>query len=65
MRNIKRSRFSEYNVVAIVDDELNKQKLSLMNVKVYGTTKDIPRIVQEKKYRCHDISHRLSWKIWY
>ncbi len=34
--------------MAIVDDNPNKQHLSLWGVEVCGTTEDIPRIVQEK-----------------
>lgn len=49
VRSIKGNPFSEYKVVAIVDDNQNKQHLKLMNVKVCGTTKDISRIVQDKK----------------
>ncbi|MEL3960606.1 polysaccharide biosynthesis protein [Lysinibacillus endophyticus] len=48
IRSIKRNIKPEYLVVAVVDDNPNKQNLTLMNVKVCGTTKDIPRIVQEK-----------------
>jgi FlaA1/EpsC-like NDP-sugar epimerase len=48
LRSIKRNS-SEYQVVAFVDDDRNKKHLKLMDVKVYGTTKDIPRIVQDKK----------------
>lgn len=47
LRGIKRNQ-SEYEVVGFIDDNLNKKNLKLMGVKVYGTTKDIPRIVQEK-----------------
>uniref|UniRef100_UPI00406D354E polysaccharide biosynthesis protein n=1 Tax=Psychrobacillus sp. FSL H8-0483 TaxID=2921389 RepID=UPI00406D354E len=49
IRNMKRKQSHEYDVVAIVDDNPYKQKLRVMDVKVYGTTKDISRIVQEKQ----------------
>lgn len=48
VRSIKRNPFPEYQVVAIVDDDRNKQQLKLMDVKVCGTTEEIPQIVQEK-----------------
>ncbi|MGE7020291.1 polysaccharide biosynthesis protein [Solibacillus cecembensis] len=47
LRSIKRNP-SEYQVVAIVDDDRNKKHLKIMDVKVCGTTKDISRIVQDK-----------------
>lgn len=47
LRSIKKNP-SEYQVVAFVDDDRNKQHLKLMDVNVCGTTKDIPHIVQEK-----------------
>lgn len=49
LRSIKRDPLTEYQVVAFVDDDLHKQKMKLMDIKVYGTTKDIGRIVEEKK----------------
>jgi len=49
IRSIKRNPTSEYKVVAIVDDDLSKQKLKLMGVKVCGTTKDVTRIVESKR----------------
>lgn len=48
IRSIKKNP-SEYQVVAVVDDDRNKKHLKIMDVNVYGTTKEIPRIVQEKK----------------
>ena len=47
LRSLKRNP-SEYRVVAIVDDDLNKQQLKLLDVNVCGTTKDIPYLVQTK-----------------
>ncbi|MCM3722084.1 polysaccharide biosynthesis protein [Solibacillus isronensis] len=47
LRSLKRNP-SEYQVVAIVDDDLNKQHLKLLDVNVCGTTKDIPQLVQTK-----------------
>lgn len=49
LRSIKRDPHTEYKVVAIIDDDRHKQNLNLMDVKVCGKTKDIPRIVEEKK----------------
>src|SRR5690606_16369861 len=43
----KRNPIPEYYVAGIVDDNPNKQNLSLMGVKVCGFTKDIPEIVKE------------------
>ncbi|SOC38387.1 polysaccharide biosynthesis protein [Ureibacillus acetophenoni] len=48
IRSIQRNQLKEYEVVAIVDDNKNKQHLSLWGIEVCGTTDDIPRIVQEK-----------------
>lgn len=48
LRSIQRNQIHEYEVVAIVDDNQNKQHLSLWGIKVCGTTEDIPRIAQEK-----------------
>ncbi|MEK4385235.1 nucleoside-diphosphate sugar epimerase/dehydratase [Solibacillus sp. FSL W7-1464] len=47
LRSLKRNP-SEYQVVAIVDDDLNKQHLKLLDVNVCGTTKEIPQLVQTK-----------------
>ncbi|MEK3766876.1 polysaccharide biosynthesis protein [Solibacillus sp. FSL K6-4121] len=47
LRSIKRNS-SEYEAVALVDDDRNKMHLNLMDVKVCGTTEDIPKIVQAK-----------------
>ncbi|RUL55182.1 polysaccharide biosynthesis protein [Lysinibacillus antri] len=49
IRNIKRYQSNEYLVVGVVDDNPKKKNLTLMDVKVCGTTKDIPRIVEEMK----------------
>lgn len=48
IRSIKRNPNPEYLICAIVDDNPNKQNLTLLDVKVCGTTKDIPKIVEEK-----------------
>ncbi|CAM5183436.1 FlaA1/EpsC-like NDP-sugar epimerase OS=Ureibacillus acetophenoni OX=614649 GN=SAMN05877842_104117 PE=3 SV=1 [Ureibacillus acetophenoni] len=48
IRNIKRKQTHQYNVVAIVDDNPNKQHLSLFGVEVCGTTEEIPQIVMKK-----------------
>lgn len=49
VRNIKHSPTPEYKVVALVDDDPNKQGLKLLDVKVVGTIQDIPIIVKEKR----------------
>ncbi|MGE7982526.1 polysaccharide biosynthesis protein [Solibacillus sp. NPDC093137] len=72
LRSLKRNP-SEYQVVAIVDDDLNKQHLKLLDVNVCGTTKDIPQLVQTKgiqeiilaipslsKREIREIYHRLG-----
>lgn len=46
-RSLNRNH-SEYQIVAFVDDDYNKQHLKVMDVNVCGTTKDIPQIVQAK-----------------
>lgn len=49
VRSIKRDPHTEYEVVAIIDDNRHKQNLKLMDVEVCGKTKDIPRIVEQKR----------------
>ncbi len=49
VRSIKRDPLTEYKIVAIVDDDPNKQNLKLMDIRVCGMTKDILQIVQEKR----------------
>lgn len=49
LRSIKRDPLTEYQVVAFVDDDPHKQKMKLMDIKVYGMTKEIGRIVEEEK----------------
>lgn len=48
VRNIQHNEHPEYHPIAFVDDDPNKQNLTLMNVKVSGTVQDIPTIVKEK-----------------
>ena len=48
IRSINRTMTDQYAVVAIVDDNPNKQHLSLFGVQVCGTTEDIPNIVRKK-----------------
>ncbi|MGE7664904.1 polysaccharide biosynthesis protein [Ureibacillus composti] len=48
VRNIQHNEHPEYHPIAFVDDDPNKQNLTLMNVKVSGTIQDIPNIVNEK-----------------
>ncbi|WP_036203190.1 polysaccharide biosynthesis protein [Ureibacillus sinduriensis] len=47
-RSINNSSNREYSAVGFVDDDPTKQQLTLMNLKVLGTTEDIPRLVEEK-----------------
>lgn len=47
-KSINNSQTPEYRPVGFVDDDLKKQQLTLMDVKVLGTTQDIPRLVEEK-----------------
>lgn len=47
-KGIKHDPNPEYKVIAFVDDDPNKQHLTLMDVKVCGMTKDIPEIVENK-----------------
>ena len=49
LRSIKRDPLTEYEIVAIVDDDPYKQNMKLMDIKVCGMTKDIGRIVEERK----------------
>ncbi|MFC7685282.1 polysaccharide biosynthesis protein [Ureibacillus sp. GCM10028918] len=49
IRSIKRIQNSKLLIVGIVDDNPYKQNLTLMGIKVCGTTNEIPRIVQEKQ----------------
>lgn len=49
IRNLKINQNTEYVVKAIVDDDPKKQNITLMNVKVYGPIKDIPKMVQKLK----------------
>lgn len=48
LRSIKKNKQSEYHVVGIVDDDPYKQNLTLHDVKVCGTSQDIPKLVQQK-----------------
>ncbi|MDM5332834.1 nucleoside-diphosphate sugar epimerase/dehydratase [Ureibacillus composti] len=48
VKNIQHNEHPEYHPIAFVDDDPNKQNLTLMNVKVSGTVQDIPTIVKEK-----------------
>ena len=48
VKSIKSNPTPEYNPVAFVDDDPTKQNLTLMGVKVCGTSEDIPRLVEEK-----------------
>ncbi|RHW39569.1 polysaccharide biosynthesis protein [Lysinibacillus yapensis] len=47
-RSINNNPEPEYKPIGFVDDDPTKQQLTLMDVKVLGTTEDIPRLVQEK-----------------
>lgn len=48
-RNMTNNPFPEYTPVAFVDDDPHKQLLTIMDIKVCGTIKDIPHIVEEKE----------------
>ncbi|PYF03265.1 polysaccharide biosynthesis protein [Ureibacillus chungkukjangi] len=48
-RSMHNNPSPQYKPVAFVDDDPTKQQLTLMGIKVCGTTQDIPRIVEEKK----------------
>ncbi|MDN4495152.1 polysaccharide biosynthesis protein [Ureibacillus aquaedulcis] len=48
-RSINNNPSPEYKPVAFVDDDPIKQHLTVMGLKVSGTTQDIPRIVEDKK----------------
>lgn len=48
LRNIKKHQHTQYQVMGFVDDDPYKQNLTLHDVKVCGTTQDIPMLVEEK-----------------
>ncbi len=45
-RNILNEARYSHNLVGFIDDNLNKQGIFIHNIKVLGTTKDIPKIVE-------------------
>ncbi|MFC7685335.1 polysaccharide biosynthesis protein [Ureibacillus sp. GCM10028918] len=47
-RSINNNPTPEYKPVGFVDDDPTKLHLTLMDVKVLGTTQDIPKLVEEK-----------------
>lgn len=47
-KSIENNPTPEYKTVGFVDDDPTKQHLTLVNIKVLGTTEDIPRLVEEK-----------------
>ncbi|OCS83282.1 polysaccharide biosynthesis protein [Caryophanon tenue] len=49
LRNLQRHDEDTYFPVCLVDDDLNKQNLKIFDVTVCGTTKDIPRLVEQKQ----------------
>ena len=49
LRNLQRHDEETYFPVCLVDDDVNKQNLKIFNVTVCGTTKDIPRLVEQKQ----------------
>ena len=48
-RNIRRNVLTEYQVVGYVDDDRNKLNLRVMDVPVFGTTKEIAEIVKARR----------------
>lgn len=56
IQSLKRNPYSGYVVKAIVDDDPKKQNTTVMGVKVYGTTKDIPKIVEKFNIQCVNIA---------
>lgn len=49
VRSIKRDPRTPYKVVAIVDDDIRKQHLKLLDISVFGTTKQIAQVVKKKR----------------
>lgn len=49
VRNLQRHDEETYLPVCLVDDDPHKQNLKILDVTVAGTTKDIPRLVEEKQ----------------
>jgi len=47
IREMLRSKKATYNPIAIVDDDPNKQNMSLHGVKVLGKREDIPKLVKK------------------
>jgi len=47
LRNILSEAKDSYNLIGLIDDDLNKQGIFIHNIRVRGTTKDIPKIVKE------------------
>ena len=47
IREMRRSPRLRYTPVALVDDDLRRQNLRLDGVRVVGTTKDLPRVLQD------------------
>lgn len=47
MREISRSRFSNYFVVGFVDDDPEKAEMRIHGIRVVGKTEDIPKLVDE------------------
>ncbi|HNX26295.1 MAG TPA: nucleoside-diphosphate sugar epimerase/dehydratase [Phycisphaerae bacterium] len=51
LRELSRTRYEEYRVVGIVDDDPHKQGLLIHDIPILGKTDDIPRICKENDIR--------------
>lgn len=49
LRNLQRHDEDTYLPVCLVDDDMNKQNLKILDVIVAGTTEDIPKLVEKKQ----------------
>ena len=47
LQDIKRAPNSQYDIVCVVDDDVNKQGRRVQGIKIDGSTKDIPRLVEK------------------
>lgn len=62
IQSIKSNPYSNYVVKAIVDDDPKKQNTTILDVKICGTTKDIPKIIEKFKINCIIISIPVEQK---
>lgn len=51
LRELNRTKYEEYRVVGIVDDDPHKQGLIIHDVPILGKTNDIPRLCEENDIR--------------